>query len=195
MLERAQIKQLAREKLKGNVWMVFAVLLVVSIVGSAGSLAIVLGSLITMPAMLIGGVMYMMAMWRDENPEFGIIFKGFSDSLGRYIGGTLLVFLFTWLWSLLLIVPGIIKALSYSMTPFILADTDLSAQESIKKSMAITQGYKGKIFVMYLSFILWYMLCGITFGLAGIYVGPYVALSYAGLYEELKKNAIANGTW
>lgn len=192
MLLRHEIKQSARNKLKGRVWTVFVALLVAAIIGEAGAIVLGIGVIITMPAMIVGAVMYCLCVWREEEVLFGKIFSGF-DNLGRNIGGILLMGIFTWLWSLLLVIPGIIKALSYSMTPYIMADTNCTAREAIKKSMAITKGHKGKIFVMALSFFWWYLLCTITFGLAYIYVGPYMAVSYAGLYDELKKEAIENG--
>lgn len=192
MLLRYEIKKSARAKLSGKVWTVFAALLVAALIGEAGSIVLGIGVIITMPAMIVGSAMFCISVWREEEVEFGKIFRGF-DNLGRNIGGILLMGIFTWLWSLLFVIPGIIKALAYSMAPYIMADTNCTAGEAIKKSMAITKGHKGKIFVMSLSFFWWYLLCAITFGLAYIYVGPYMAISYAGLYDELKKEAIANG--
>ena len=103
--------------------------------------------------------------------------------------------LFIFLWSLLFLIPGIIKSLAYFMAPYILAECEnVTATEAIKLSKRMTSGYKGEIFVMQLSFILWNMLSMITFGVLGVlYVNPYIYISLAGLYEELKQNAIAAG--
>lgn len=94
-------------------------------------------------------------------------------------------------------VPAIIKSLSYSMTPFILADCpEIPAKEALRLSMRMTSGYKGAIFVMGLSFIGWELLSGITFGIVGIFwAGPYMATSYAGLYDELKNRMIDAGVF
>jgi uncharacterized membrane protein len=103
--------------------------------------------------------------------------------------------LFTMLWTLLFIIPGIIKALAYFMTPYILAECpDVTATDALKLSMRMTAGHKGKVFVMGLSFIGWGLLTALTFGILGIfYTGPYYYTSFAGLYHELKEEALKNG--
>lgn len=111
------------------------------------------------------------------------------------VGGMLWMALFTFLWTLLFIVPGIIKALAYFMTPYILADCpDVTATDALKLSMRMTSGHKGKVFVMGLSFIGWGILTALTGGILGIfYTGPYINTSFAGLYHELKQEALAKG--
>jgi len=98
------------------------------------------------------------------------------------------------LWSLLLVVPGIIKGFAYSMTGFIICDNPtLASKDAINLSERITYGYKKDIFIMYLSFIPWYFLVSITLGLGSIYVTPYVGITEAMFYENLKKHAIETG--
>ncbi len=194
MLHRSQIKAQAKEKIKGKVFTVFFALLVAGFVSGLGSAAFGIGALITVPAMAVGMCVYLIAIWRHDEYEFSKIFRGF-DNLGRNIGGYLLVQLFTALWSILFIIPGIVMGIAYSMTNYIMADTDCPAGEAIRTSKEITRGYRWDIFVMFLSFIGWYFLGAVTLGLAYIYAVPYISVSFAGLYEELKKNAIANGTW
>jgi len=117
----------------------------------------------------------------------------------RKLGGMCWMILWVYLWSLVglfsLFIPTIIKVLSYSMTPYILANNpNVQATDAIKLSMRMTQGHKGKIFVMYLSFIGWQMLNGLTFGILGIfYVFPYMNASVAGLFIELRNYAVATG--
>ncbi|MCF0131907.1 MAG: DUF975 family protein [Pseudobutyrivibrio sp.] len=132
-----------------------------------------------------------------EAPKVSHLFEGFKGH--RYwhvIGGTWYMTLFIFLWSLLLFIPGIIKSIAYSMTPYILMDQpEISATDALKKSMAMTKGYKWDIFVFYLSFIGWLLLAGITFGIVGIfYVIPYYTLSLAGIYDFLKSNDTAAST-
>lgn len=194
MLHRREIKLQAKAKLKGRVLAVFFALLVAGFISGLGTAGFGIGALITAPAMAVGIAVYLIAVWRNDIYEFSNIFRGF-DNLGRNIGGYLLVQIYTFLWSLLFIIPGIIMGLAYSMTNYIMADTDCTAGEAIRTSRAITKGYRAEIFVMGLSFIGWIFLGAITFGLAYIYALPYISLSFAGLYEELKKNAIANGLW
>ena len=98
-----------------------------------------------------------------------------------------LVGLFTFLWSLLFIIPGIIKAYSYSMSLYILAENKgKPALECINESMAMTEGHKMDLFVLGLSFIGWGLLCAITFGIAGIWVAPYMEATFANAYNSLK---------
>ena len=107
--------------------------------------------------------------------------------------------IYVWLWSLLFIIPGIVKGYAYSMTPYIIYENpNLSADRAIKMSKIMTDGYKGDLFVLNLSFIGWKFLSGITGGLVGIFwSNPYMGLTHAGAYEDLKWKAIQSGklTW
>lgn len=92
------------------------------------------------------------------------------------------------LWTLLFIIPGLIKSYSYRMVPYILSDNeDMSATEAITKSREIMNGNKWRAFVLDLSFIGWVFLSCITLGLVGIfYVAPYISATEAELYEAIK---------
>lgn len=96
--------------------------------------------------------------------------------------------LYIFLWSLLFIIPGIIKAYEYRMIPYILGDnSDISREEAFALSSHMMQGNKWKVFVLDLSFLGWYILNGITLGILGIfYVNPYVNQTNAALYMKLK---------
>ena len=96
--------------------------------------------------------------------------------------------LFTFLWGLLFIIPGIIKSYSYKMVPYILADNPgISATEAITRSREMMNGNKGKAFLLDLSFFWWILLGIITCGLVGVFwTNPYIASTHAALYEELK---------
>ena len=124
-----------------------------------------------------------------------VIFANYSENYGRKVGASLLVGLQIFLWGLLLIIPGIIKAYSYIYTTQIIAENpNVTAREAIKLSMRITDGYKIDIFVMHLSFIGWNILSLFTCGLLYIfYVGPYFNTTTAGYYVELKRLAIDSG--
>lgn len=122
------------------------------------------------------------------------MFRGFND-YGRIFGTMFLVQLYTFLWTLLLIVPGIIKACSYAMTPFILREhPELSYNAAIEKSMAMMEGHKMKYFLLTLSFIGWALLCVLTLGIGYLFLYPYVYTSYAAFYEDLKKESYAAAT-
>ncbi len=121
---------------------------------------------------------------------------GFARDYWRSVVGMLWRYLFILLWTLLLIIPGIIKAYAYSMTPYILADCpDVSATDSLRLSMRMTKGYKSEIFILGLSFIGWRLLSVLTLGLLGFfYVEPYYHTSMAAMYDQLKTRALEDGT-
>ena len=96
--------------------------------------------------------------------------------------------LYVFLWSLLFIIPGIIKAYEYRMVPYILGDNpNIDREEAFALSNMLMQGNKGKAFVLDLSFLGWYILNGLTLGILGIfYVNPYIKQTNAALYLKLK---------
>ncbi len=96
--------------------------------------------------------------------------------------------LYVFLWSLLFIIPGIIKAYEYRMVPYILGDNpNIDREEAFALSNMLMQGNKGKAFVLDLSFFGWYILNGLTLGILGIfYVNPYIKQTNAALYLKLK---------
>ena len=104
-----------------------------------------------------------------------------------WIGSLLLQDVYTILWSLLLVIPGIIKSYSYAMTSFILKDEpEMKNNAAIEKSMAMMEGNKMKLFMLDLSFIGWAILCIFTLGIGLLFLQPYVAISRAAFYEDLK---------
>ncbi len=131
---------------------------------------------------------------RGFNPEWKSLYKEGIDNYGSYFVTGLLVNIFTSLWTLLFIVPGIVKAIAYSQAKYVIHDNPrLKGKEAIEISKRMTNGFKGKLFSMYLSFIGWYILVGLTGGILAIYVTPYVETTSAMYYENLKKYSIDNG--
>lgn len=115
----------------------------------------------------------------------------FKAGFGKYLHnvlGNFLVGLYISLWSLLFIVPGIIKAFSYAMTPYILVEyPELSVNEAIDKSRELMRGNKWRLFLLGLSFIGWILLCIPTFGIGTFWVGPYVETTIAAFYKDIKE--------
>lgn len=131
---------------------------------------------------------------RGFNPEWKSLYKEGIDNYGSYFATGVLVNVFTFLWSLLLVVPGIIKSLAYSQAKYVIHDNPrLKGKEAIEISKRMTNGFKGDLFSMYLSFIGWYILVGLTCGILSIYVTPYVETTAAMYYENLKRYSIENG--
>lgn len=133
-------------------------------------------------------------VYRGEQIQVSDLFSGFSN-YAHNLAGMLWMYLFTVLWSCLFLIPGIVKAVAYSFTPYLLKEyPGIAATDAIKISMKMTDGHKDEIFLMYLSFIGWWLLSIPTLRLLGIlYVYPYYEVSVAGLYEKYKDIALADG--
>ena len=121
-------------------------------------------------------------------------FDGFFKSLELWAKGVLEILwssLFIFLWSLLFVVPGIIKSIAYSQAFFILAEyPDVSVTQALKISQKITKGYKADLFVLELSFVGWALLSLATAGIGFIWLLPYIQTAQANAYKFLMKNAI-----
>lgn len=138
----------------------------------------------------VGIAWFSYTVYRGDEPDIGNIFVAFKDGrFGRVLGGMLLVTLYTVLWSLLFLIPGIIKGYQYSMMPYLLIDRpDLTIKECFAMSKQMTDGNKWNLFVLELSFIGWAILSVFTLGLLTIfYVGPYQNLALGGAYDFLKR--------
>lgn len=161
-------------------------------------IAIVFGVLYTIfvgNVMTVGGHGWMLRHWRGEEVTVGETFAAFRIYKPSVV--TILVRgIYIWLWSLLFVIPGIVKTYAYSMVPYIIYENpNLTANQAIKMSKKMTNGYKFDLFVLGLSFIGWKFLSAITGGVVGLFwANPYIGLTHAGVYEDLKWRAIQNGT-
>ena len=123
----------------------------------------------------------------DSKPSFGDAFSGFKVKYGRNIGTLLLVGIKTVLWTLLFIIPGIIKVYEYSIIPYILADDpEISSKDAFKKAKQMMNGNKWRLFKLEFSFIGWTLLCVLTLGIGTFFLIPYVNAAAAEFYVELK---------
>jgi len=155
-------------------------------------------SLFTM-VLMINMAGFFVKVYYGQKAVFSEPFTAFKYNFGRKLGGSCWEALWLTLWTLVGIfsfyIPLIIKFLSYSQTQYILASNpNVTATNALKLSMRMTKGHKGKVFVMYLSFIGWQILNSFTFGILGIfYVNPYMNTAFAGMFVELRNTAVANG--
>lgn len=193
-MNRAELKSKAKSQIKGKIGILFVITLVIGVISTLATLILsfipVIGSLaatiIVTPAFGLSVIRIYLMVTREQKPEVKDAFSGFDD-FWSYFKVSFLVSLFTFLWSLLFVIPGIVKAYSYSMSIFILAENKgKSALECINESKAMTNGHKGELFVLNLSFIGWLLLVCITFGIAAIYVAPYMNATLANAYNSLK---------
>ena len=131
-----------------------------------------------------------------EDPELGLIADGFTQNYWNCVKTQFLKSLFIGLWSLLFVIPGVIKAYEYHMVPYLLAEhPEMSSGEIFARSKEMMQGNKWDTFVLDISFVGWVLLSGITFGVLYIFwVGPYIAATDAALYHRISgKDTYGNG--
>ena len=144
----------------------------------------------------IGVAQNVLAWSRGEDVnKLKVLFGGFNSAkiFFKQVGVVVLNTILCALWAILLVVPGIIKGLAYSMYPYVLRDEpDLSVWQTLKKSEAIMKGYKGKLFLMYLSFVGWFILGAFTFGILYIWLTPYIMTSTVKFYDDVRR-AYYNG--
>ena len=128
---------------------------------------------------------------RGEKVGLGNLFKGYSKEwFSKSLLTLLLMYVYILLWTLLLIIPGIIKALSYAMTPYVLKDNpNMKNNEAIEESMRLMSGHKAELFLLGLSFIGWALLSLLTLGIGFLWLIPYMQTAFAYFYEDLKKEA------
>ena len=163
------------------------VAILLGILGVSVLIALVINIFLRNP-LLVGINRYFMknAQQPAELKELGYSFSG-----ARYlktVGAMVLVNVFVALWSLLLVIPGIIKIFEYYMVGYILADDpDMGVMDALRKSKEMMRGHKWNTFVLNLSFLGWKLLGAITFGIVDIfYVNPYIQATEAELYLTLK---------
>lgn len=145
----------------------------------------------SLAAFLIGGVLqlgyarFLLKQHDGKALDFSDLFSQF-DRFGTGFAQNFLRTLYTFLWSLLLIVPGIIAALSYAMTPFILEEhPELTASEAIARSKELMNGHKMDLFILTLTFLGWDILCALTANIGHLFLNPYKNAAYAVFYREI----------
>ena len=213
----SEIRQAARDNLRGNYWQAVLVGFVAALCGAvltggtvftakvdAEVLAnlprfiaryfAIMGSIsgiLSLAQFIIGGSVqlgYAQYLLKQHNHAKFDIHDLFSQ-FDRFKDGFLQKFLrnlYVFLWSLLLIIPGIVKSYSYAMTPFIMAENpDMTASEAIEASKQLMNGHKDELFTLDLTFIGWDLLALLTLNIGYIFLNPYKNAAYAVFYKEL----------
>jgi len=187
----------ARESLKGKWGLAILAFVIYTLLTTGGASVKSHGSLLTLSSILtliiggplaLGAAIFSLSIERGKEATLGQIFQGFNSFSTAFIA-YLLIILYVLLWSLLLIVPGIIAALGYSMTFYILADDPLiKPQDALRKSKSMMDGYKEKLFYLWLRFFLLALLCILTLGIGFFWLIPYGHVTMAKFYDDLKGN-------
>ena len=191
--ENVVLMRMARESLTGKWGLAIGTFVIyIIIVGAVNIVPVagIIGSLIISGPMNLGIIIFSLSLSRNQEARLEQIFEGFNN-FGTALSAYLLMALFTILWMLLLIIPGIIAALSYSMTFYILADDkSISARDAINKSKIMMNGYKWKFFCLGLRFFGWALLCILTLGIGFLWLIPYASISMAKFYDDLKVGTV-----
>ena len=210
-MNRKEIKELAKSKIKGNLWnLLWPVLAIGAVEGLLSSIFtprasidattgainyanIPTGNLLIIIVIgIIGGIAtiaykkYVLNFVRNGKCEFNDILNCMKEKWLNILITEILVGILVTLASLLFAIPGIILALAYTMVIYLVIDTDLSAIDSMKKSREMMKGYKWDYFVFGLSFIGWILLIPVTLGLILIWLAPYIEVADAIYYDRLK---------
>lgn len=219
MWTRAELKSLAKQALKGNYLKAFLVSLVLAIFTGGGNggrssasetasdyvsqnsdmiIIIVAASILVIAfrillgySLEVGSQKYFVQIGQFQSAYGYYSFAFDSYNYKGIISTMLLKGIYNFLWSLLFVIPGIVKAYSYRMVPYILSDNpNMGADKAITLSRKMMDGNKLDTFVLDLSFIGWYLLGALAFGIGILFVNPYAYATSAQLYLNLRKSAL-----
>ena len=193
MVENSILRKNARDQLGNNIFdrtwlMMIVVYIVYSAIVSAAAYAVVgLGSIVVAGPMLYGFYRISVNLVKGKREiDVGEIFCGFKEKFVDSFLLGLLTGIFTFLWTLLFIVPGIVKAYSYSLAPYIMQDSpDKGWEECLEESKQMMNGYKWQAFCLDFSFIGWYLLGALALGVGAFFVVPYHQTAKANFYLAL----------
>lgn len=193
MKSRKEIKKAAKERLSGGIfgdkflYMLLALFVASALMGIISSF--IIGIVFTgIFSIGIARLTLDVVRKKDEKAQLEKVFSGFTDNkIGDNIILGLLIFLFEFLWSLLFIIPGIIKHYSYSMSYFIKIDNpEFESKQCIDESRKLMKGHKWQLFVFDLSFIGWYIVGALCLGVGTLWVNAYYKTALAEFYLAIK---------
>lgn len=189
-MNRAELKQLAREQLGGGIfknnWLlaVVAILIVTAITSAASTIPIL--TIFLIGPLSVGTVVVFKNLKRYGNVKIENLFEGFTKDFGGTLLLGLLQTIFITLWSLLFVIPGIVKAYSYSMAPYLKSEhEDWDWRRCLDESKRLTDGHKMDLFILDLSFIGWYLVGSLCLGVGSLWVEAYHSATLVNYYEEL----------
>ena len=145
-----------------------------------------IGGLIIGGPLILGWAAFFLSISRKQDAQLAQLFEGFqrfTQALVAY----LLIILFVLLWSILLVIPGVVALLSYSQTFFILSENPpMSGSEAIRQSKTLMRGNRWKLFFLFWRFFGWFLLGILSFGIGFLWITPYMQTSLARFYDDLK---------
>ncbi len=197
--ENTTLMRAARESLKGQWGLAIGTFLIFTLLTSAPGSVRAHGSFLTISSTLtliiggplsLGAAIFALTISRGKEARLEQIFQGFNNFSNAFVAYLLLA-LYILLWTLLLIIPGIIAALGYSMTFYIIADDpNIKPQDALNKSKTMMNGHKLKLFYLGLRFFLLALLCILTLGIGFLWLVPYVHVTMAKFYDDINGNEL-----
>ena len=196
-MTRAEIKLKSKQvlggKIFGDVWMTALLICLIfsAIEAAAGYIIPGIGALIVIGPMTYGLNYVFLKQARGGTAGIGELFCGFTSDFGQNFLIGLMTAIFTFLWSLLLLIPGIVKSYAYSMAYYVKADNpEFGWRECLDESIELMRGHKWELFVQDLSFIGWFIVGALCLGVGTLWVAPYYAQARAVFYDNLTRRAI-----
>lgn len=212
-MNRKEIKELAKTKIKGNKWDIIWPALIISVISSIltrllggnvniniigsdtynviqSSPRVYFGSMVVslvMGVITAGYIKYILEFVRTGKFDTDKIINTIKEKWVNILIANVLVTVIVFACSLLFVIPGIIMALAYAFVTYLVVDTDIKGNDALKAGREMMHGYKWDYFVFELSFIGWILLVPLTLGIILIWLYPYMTVAQALYYEELKK--------
>ena len=181
---KAKAKELVMDNLAGSIFAFFLLVVLTVLLNATGIGAIFSG------VVSFGYAIFSYELIKTKKAKIGTLFGGIFKQFFKKWAAGFLMGLYTFLWSLLFLIPGFVKYYAYSMTPYIMAEKPgMSINDAITKSREIMNGHKWQLFLLDLSFIGWMILSALTLGLALVFVWPYYSAARAEFYKQIKKSA------
>ena len=182
------IKQRAKAALKGH-WFANIVVLVLMVLITAVLDLTYVGALLS-GLVMFGSAAFYLELVKSKQGKIGTFFGGMFKKFFKRWGASLLISLYTFLWTMLFMIPGIVKSYAYAMTPYIMMEKpEMGINDAITKSRMMMKGHKWQLFCLDLSFTGWMLLSIVTLGIAFFYVWPYYSTARAQFYKEVKRSA------
>ena len=186
MIKRVKTK--AKAALEGN-WLGAIVAFLLFVVLFAALDATGIGALLS-GVLVFGYACFHLELAKSKKAKLGAFLGGMLRRFFKKWIASLLVGLYVFLWSLLLLIPGLIKSYAYAMTPYIMQEKPkMGINEAITRSREMMDGHKWQLFMLDLSFIGWMLLSVLTLGIALVYVWPYYQAARAEFYKQIKKGS------
>ncbi len=184
-MNASDFRRVANEKVNAQMTNSIIIYLVFLVISSF-ALGTVVGEFVLMGPLTLGLVKFAKAISKGEKVEVDVLFKGIDNFVSAMIVWILKT-VFTFLWALLFLIPGLVKHYAYSMSMYLLEEEpQLDPLEALKRSQALMQGHKWRLFCLEVSYIGWFILSALTFGVLLLWVMPKYEVAHYEFFKDLK---------